>query len=199
MHPLIKRNSKIPLNVTGGFGTAKDNVTSVHIRIFEGGRAMTSNNNLLGEFKLSGIPSDLRGEQKIKVDFHIDLNGILHVSAKVSSTGSQNEMTVTKYKKTRSATEVTKMLKDVEKFSEEDEVTRARLEALKEYEEVVYSTRNSFLYKGEVKITEAQREKIEKLIKENIQWMEENEDEEAETFKERRKTFEAAMFDLRES
>ncbi len=94
MTKMIPRNTTIPTKKAQVYSTAADNQTTVSIRVFQGEREMVSDNKLLGQFDLSGIPPAPRGVPQIQVTFDIDANGIVHVNAKDKSTGKDHSVTI---------------------------------------------------------------------------------------------------------
>lgn len=137
MTTLIERNTTIPTRQSQVFSTAADNQTSVEIHVLQGERAQAKDNISLGRFSLVGIPSAPRGVPKIEVTFDIDSNGIVQVSAKDQGTGQEQKITIDS-QTSLSEQEIQDKIRDAEKFAEEDQKVKERIQTRNEAEAMVY-------------------------------------------------------------
>ncbi len=159
---LIDRNTTIPTKKSQVFSTAEDSQSAVTIRVFQGEREMASDNKLLGQFDLVGIPPAPRGVPQIEVAFDIDANGIVNVSAKDKGTGKEQQIRI-QASGGLSDTEVEKMVKDAEAHAADDKKRRALVEARNQGEALVHSTEKTLAENGD-KIAAADKSTVEAAI-----------------------------------
>ncbi|KZV96951.1 heat shock protein 70 [Exidia glandulosa HHB12029] len=145
---IIPRNTPIPTSKSQIFSTAADNQERVLIKVYEGERAMTKDNMLLGTFELADIPPAPRGVPQIEVTFAIDVNGIVSVKAADKGTGKAESITIRNENGRPSQDEIQRMINEAEKFAEDDEANRKRVETLNAFSNTVYSLKGQIADKS---------------------------------------------------
>jgi len=161
---MIDRNTTIPTKKSQVYSTAEDNQQAVTIRVFQGEREMAADNKLLGQFDLVGIPPAPRGVPQIEVTFDIDANGIVNVSAKDKGTGKEQQIRI-QASGGLSEADIEQMVKDAERFAEEDKKRREAAEARNNADSLVHATEKQLQEHGD-KIDSSLKSEIEAAIAE---------------------------------
>ncbi len=192
MTKIIERNTTIPCKKSMTFSTYDDNQPAVTIKIYQGERAFTKDNKQLGQFDLSGIPPAPRGVPKIDITLDIDANGILNVNAEEKGTGKSQKITITNDQHKFSKEEIEEMVKAAEKYKEDDQKERDRVDAKNSFESYIYNVRNT-LQDGKEEVAKQAWVKAEPIVKEAIEWIEKNDRESMETYKNKEKEYEERL------
>ena len=142
--------------------------------VFEGERAMTKDNNLLGKFELTGIPPAPRGVPQIEVEFDVDANGILNVSAEEKSSNKKEQITITNDKGRLSQADIDRMVQEAEMYKESDQQAKEKIDAKNNVENYCFQLKSTLSDENiKSKLSEIQQEQITKIVEESLKKIDE--------------------------
>uniref|UniRef100_A0A251UVB3 Putative heat shock protein 70 family n=1 Tax=Helianthus annuus TaxID=4232 RepID=A0A251UVB3_HELAN len=172
---VIPRNTPIPTSKAQPYYTTFDNQSAVKIKVYQGERSRSTDNHLLGKFRISGIPPAPKGVSKVTECFEIDANGILTVSASIISTGKMEKLIISSENGRLSKEEIEKMVNDAKKYKLEDQEFKKKVDAHNELEDCIYNMKENIKEQNVRKSVPHEILQVMKsAIEETSNWLENN-------------------------
>lgn len=183
MEVMVKRNTSIPTEYKQMFSTFSDNQPKVTIKVYEGERAKIKDNYLLGKFELDNIPPMPKGKPRIEVSFSVDANGMMNIKARETTTNVEKDLTIRNDCNRISREDINKMIEDAEKYKEQDDLIRKRVESRNNLEKYLANA-NRTINNEEIKLqlTESKITEINDMIIEMMEWLDDIEEDDDITY-----------------